>query len=850
MPKEEKHKMRRVVSACLDDVWAILPAKLEQICGFLELRANGYTPTEEEIQVAIAGRPGDDADKPEIVDGVLQLQMFGLMSPRMTWMTRFSGGTSTQELANTLKDAAANDEVSTIVLEVDSPGGVVTGTEELRRTLLGMRGQKRVVAIARGMAASAAYYVATAAETFYATPSSQLGSVGVFAIHREISKAAEEAGVKFTVFRAGDLKAADNPYESLSEKAAAALQARVDAPYRQFVQAVAENRGVSVEKIEKAYGQGTVFLADEALNKGMIDGVLMFDDIVEQERDRNRSSSRVAVVITDNPITSQWIWQEATTPRGAAEHLEEGEKMDPKVKAALQARGYVEADASDEQCERVLRAIFRARGQEVPEKTEDTVDAILEPPSKAVEKPKVHETPPAVEDPKAGELRERNRQKALRDRAELLEVGQSDLMAAIDEGISVDDATTRWVESKVSGNTPVQGKIEAGEAEDDKINESAVAVLASRCGVGNDIPSHARDMRNMSMLDIGRRCISQAGGRVTGNREADALEFLKLGGTDRVTYMSDAYAAEPSSNRAGDFPHLLSALSGKILDAGFQLAEVTYPDWCGRISDSVDFKPRTIIAAGVFDNLDKVMDDEDPTTLQMTEELMQWIQVDRYANKVGLTPVMVANDDLDAFSQQLRSLAMAHEATINTLAVSTLAANPTMPDGIALFAGETDNHYNLISSGGNVSSTTLATQRLRHRLQPAVGSTKKKVRTPPAICLVPPSQEEAALQALAPLVQLEPKSPATDATINTVRGQMRPIVENELASYDVDAWYTLADPNVRACMVYCFMQGYGRGGQRETWFENGRKTRYVALEGRFAVVPVSWRGIVKNPGAT
>jgi hypothetical protein len=255
-----------------------------------------------------------------------------------------------------------------------------------------------------------------------------------------------------------------------------------------------------------------------------------------------------------------------------------------------------------------------------------------------------------------------------------------------------------------------------------------------------------------------------------------------------------------------------------------------------------------MMAAGVFDDLDLLMDGKVPDDMAMSEELMNWIQVDRYANKVGLTPVMVANDDLDGFNTQLASLAFAHESKVNALCVAQVATNPTMPDGTALFAGITSGHYNLIASGVVVSSANLAAMRTAHRLQPGVGTTKK-IRSPMRILLAPPNSEEAALQALAPLAQLEPKRPVTDATLNTFRGSVTPIIENDLHAYSTTAWYTLADPRVRRTIVHCFQRGFGRGGQRETWFENGSKVRYVALEGRFAAVAASWRGIIKNPGA-
>jgi len=397
-------------------------------------------------------------------------------------------------------------------------------------------------------------------------------------------------------------------------------------------------------------------------------------------------------------------------------------------------------------------------------------------------------------------------------------------------------------------STPVVGHgIHAvGPGEKRCFHQDASLVLARRCGVKvESMPSTARDIAGMSMLDIGRKWMRLNGQEPSGNPEQDALAMLQMGGPDRQVYHSALYAADPSYNRPTDFPNLMDSMANKVLDQAITMAETTYTQWCARMPDAVDFKPRTIIASGIFDNLDLIMDDEDPKQLKMSEELMQWIAVDRYANKVGLTPVMIANDELDAFTTQIQSMASAHESTLNSLCVSAVASNPPMPDGVALFSGTTSGHYNISGTSAAVSSASLAIMRTLHRMQPGVGSVKK-IKTPPKILLAPPGQEEAALQTLAPLVQFEQKMSAADTSINTVRGTMRVVIENDLVDYSATNWYTLADPAVRRTIVYCFQRGYGAGGQREVWFENGRKTRYVALEGRFAAVAASWRGICVN----
>lgn len=355
----------------------------------------------------------------------------------------------------------------------------------------------------------------------------------------------------------------------------------------------------------------------------------------------------------------------------------------------------------------------------------------------------------------------------------------------------------------------------------------------------------ASQLASAPLSHIAQRCLELSGVRVNqfATAEQIAMEALQMGGTNLVPF-----ATGPAYNRPGDFPNLLSNLAGKILDQAVRLSAATYPVWTSKLPDVPDFKPHTIIGMGMADQLDEIMDDEDAKALQLDEEAAGYIQVGRFANKVGLTPVMVANDDLDAFTQGLQSLAVAHERTLNGLCIALLGANATLLDGFSLFDDAV--HGNDIASGsGGVPSTTQANlMRLKHRRQTGIGGVGK-VRTPPKIALVPTAHEEAAMQTFLQFTRLnESKLPVTDATINTFRGSIEPVVEPDLEDYSLLQWYTFADPRIRRSIVHVFQRGYGRGGKRTTWFDPGKETRYVKLEGRFAAAAASFRGVVRNAG--
>ncbi|MCC7371633.1 MAG: S49 family peptidase, partial [Chloroflexi bacterium] len=130
--------------------------------------------------------------------------------------------------------------------------------------------------------ASAAYWIASSADEIVVTPSGEVGSIGVFTAHEDISAALEAEGVTVTLISAGKYKTEGNPFEPLSEEARGAIQARVDDYYSMFVRAVARGRGVKPADVRGGFGQGRVVGADEAVRLGMADRVGTMAQTVER----------------------------------------------------------------------------------------------------------------------------------------------------------------------------------------------------------------------------------------------------------------------------------------------------------------------------------------------------------------------------------------------------------------------------------------------------------------------------------------------------------------------------------------------------------------------------------------
>lgn len=268
--------MSYLLQAIYETPWAILPSKLAEIIAVVERHEAGVHLSAEEIAAvkAAAQRP------PRAGGAVAILPLFGSIFPRANLMTEMSGATSAERFGHAFSAALADPAVGALVLDVDSPGGAVQGVPELADLIFQARGQKPIVAIADHLAASAAYWVATAADELMVTPSGEVGSIGVFAAHEDWSRAYDQAGVTVNLISAGKFKTEGNPYQPLTEEARAAIQARVDDYYGAFVKAVARGRGVSAVDVRGGFGEGRVVGADEAVRLGMADRVGTLDDAI------------------------------------------------------------------------------------------------------------------------------------------------------------------------------------------------------------------------------------------------------------------------------------------------------------------------------------------------------------------------------------------------------------------------------------------------------------------------------------------------------------------------------------------------------------------------------------------
>lgn len=263
----------------------LTPEEVRAVIGAARLEAELHAIEAEHL--AASGRGSAPAG------AIAVLPMMGSIVPRGSLVSESSGLVSAESFGRKFQAALADTNVGGIVIDVNSPGGAVSGVEELSADIYRARGQKPVMAIANHLAASAAYWIGTAADELWVTPSGQVGSIGVFAAHEDWSKALEMEGIKTTLVSAGKYKVEGNPYEPLTDESRASIQKQVDDFYGMFTKAVARNRGVPVADVRGGFGEGRVVGAQEAVKLGMADRVGTMAEVMAAMSKRLASGARV-----------------------------------------------------------------------------------------------------------------------------------------------------------------------------------------------------------------------------------------------------------------------------------------------------------------------------------------------------------------------------------------------------------------------------------------------------------------------------------------------------------------------------------------------------------------------------
>ena len=209
-------------------------------------------------------------------DGTGVIPIAGVIGKGLSPLEKMTGAVDVSDISETIDDYATNPQVTRIAFQVNSPGGTVTGVEELANKVRNIA--KPTMSYSDTEMASAAYWIAAAADKVVASPSSTIGSIGVYMVVADYSEAAKAEGIKMIVIKAGQHKAIGVPGAEVTADQQTHLQEGVDEIHGDFKAAVLKTR-----KLVKAEDmEGQVFSGKQAAQRNLVTGLAdSFNEAVE-----------------------------------------------------------------------------------------------------------------------------------------------------------------------------------------------------------------------------------------------------------------------------------------------------------------------------------------------------------------------------------------------------------------------------------------------------------------------------------------------------------------------------------------------------------------------------------------
>jgi len=203
----------------------------------------------------------------------------GIVDAKGTIGEAAPAGIDADKIVKLLKKYERDDDIKAIVLRVDSPGGAVAPSQEIHDAIKRIKARKKVVVSMGGMAASGGYYISAPADRIFAEPGTLTGSIGVIFLHFNVRGLLEWAKVEETTLKSGKYKDTLSPFRPIQETDREEIQSISDDVYSQFVQAVAQGRGMPEARVREI-AEGRIYTGKRAKELKLVDELGGFDDAV------------------------------------------------------------------------------------------------------------------------------------------------------------------------------------------------------------------------------------------------------------------------------------------------------------------------------------------------------------------------------------------------------------------------------------------------------------------------------------------------------------------------------------------------------------------------------------------
>ncbi len=868
MTKQSKRRKLAKLHSCIIDgkPWSIMPSAMASIMDSID--------SMKDLESALSfGRDVESTTK--IVNGVAVMPVSGVLRDDVDYMVRFGYASSYQLMEREIKQAVNNPQIKSVMLYIDSPGGSAIGCKRVADIIFELRGEKPIHAYTQGVCGSAAYYLAAACNRIEATADSLVGSVGTIFPHMEMAGMLKDWGIGATVITNADSpkKGHGNQYEPLSDDAKNTLQEFVNSYGRGFIEDVARYRGVSADQVVANFGQGDAFRADAAIGRGMIDAVVS---------GLSESLESISGVSSETDPVEETDDDETPVVTGHSQQREIDMKVSKKIRAQLFAMDLIDdMECSDEICTAIMSGWFKG---EVPSDESETLKALRAPVAVATEPaPNSESTGTGANEAPAQNVQNAHetemgeaRLADLRAAADLVNssaghtaVTAEMVLDAFEAGHDVKAAMENWNEVIAESEPAIpSSRIRINGEGADRYAQDVIDAMVYRASDNSsmELSDNAAALANRPLWAVAGECLQLSGQQVDmyGSREFLAEQAMQMGNAhQRHTFFSAdedrryLQASNVPVSRPGDFPNILSGLANKFLDTIELDEDYSYPDVSALLPGGLnDFKPGLMANKGIVEELDELADAEEFKQLGLAEEVLSYIFLRRFGNKFGWTPIMIANDDMNAFAEGMIGLVEAWQVTQNRLVVDRFTTTETLLDGNALFANRADTgtgtnpatNDNRRTGGADPSDAEWAAMETQYADIGGI-DTGRRVRGTLNVAFCPPgTSAQEARRTFLPLNQLEPKSAATTANVGLYRGAVRVVTESELRVNSATTWFGLRNPTRlnTATVVRAYFNGFGQAGRRERWYDPENKTTWVSLEGRIAVAAKNWRYAVRN----
>src|SRR5690606_15917072 len=208
-----------------------------------------------------------------VVDGIAVIEIAGTLVHRGAWIGQSSGLTSYEGIAAQLQAAISDPAIRGVALDIDSFGGEVAGAFDLADRIRAARQVKPVHAFVADHALSAAYALASQADRIILPRTGAVGSIGVVAMHSDMSGALDQKGIAVTLIHAGARKVDANPYQPLPEAVRDRIAGELEDLRQLFAETVAEGRGRRLDTSQALGTEAAVFRGEAAVFAGLADEV-------------------------------------------------------------------------------------------------------------------------------------------------------------------------------------------------------------------------------------------------------------------------------------------------------------------------------------------------------------------------------------------------------------------------------------------------------------------------------------------------------------------------------------------------------------------------------------------------